>query len=116
MGLYRMFDIIGYIYKQLENLGVSVQEGWYDENINDTHITYFCVNENETEFEDDVNTCEKYLIQVDIWSKEDVLELKEKVKIALKEADFTFKYARDFIETDTKIYHKVLRFEYVWRK
>lgn len=111
-----MFDIVGYIYRQLESIGVSVQEGWYDENINDTHITYFCVNEREIEFEDDENTAEEYLIQVDIWSKEDTLELKEKVKLRLKDANFTFKSARDFIESDTKLHHKVLRLEYVWRK
>ena len=108
-----MFDIVEYTWNSLKNLGVPVQYGWYDENIEDTHITFFCVSENDGEFVDNENSSEHYLMQIDIWSKEDTVELKDKVKSALKGADFCFKNSRDFIETDIRIYHKALRFEYV---
>lgn len=98
------------IFKVLNPLGVPVEYGWYDENIKDTHITFFQFLEKNEEFCDDEEIQTGHYIQVDIWSKENVENLKKKVKSALKEADFSFQEGQDFFENDTKIYHKAMRF------
>ena len=95
-------DIIEVIAKALESIslkGITVVQGWYDENINDTHIT-FC------ELSDRSNN-------IDIWSKKDEWKLKKEVKKLMLNNDFGYIGGQNFFEPDTKIYHKSLRFSYL---
>lgn len=94
----------------LSNLNVTVEYGWYDEAIKDTHITFFQFLEKPEEFEEDEEAEVGHYIQVDIWSSENVEELKKEVKSTLKQVGFTFLDGQDLFEVDTKIYHKAMRF------
>lgn len=96
----------------LDSKGIKYKLGWYDANINDTHVTFIIPQEDEDEYADDENTSEVYLIQVDIWSKENMESLKRELKKAFKDAEFLYQDGANLYETDTKIYHYAMRFEY----
>lgn len=98
------------ILEALKDLGVPVLYGWYDESLNKTHITFFTFSEIPEDYsDDDYENLESY-IQIDIWSRENVESLKRQVKKAMKNKDFRYTDGRDQFETDTKLYHKALRF------
>ena len=76
-------DIIEVIAKTLESIslrGITVVQGWYDEDINDTHITFCLLNDDINNISDDEEEEVSYIVQVDIWSKKDEWKLKREVK------------------------------------
>ena len=73
-------DLTAYIAEVIGITGVHVEEGWYNQDINDTHITFCYMSDTDTQHSDDTNEAEEYYIQVDVWSKEDCFLLKRKVK------------------------------------
>ena len=103
-------DLTAYIAEVIGITGVHVEEGWYNQDINDTHITFCYMSDTDTQHSDDTNEAEEYYIQVDVWSKEDCFLLKRKVKKLLKNAGFTYFAGNDDYEQDTKLYHKAARF------
>ena len=108
------FDIITVVSKALESTNVPVFEGWYDEELNKTHITIHEYFDEDDEYEDDEPSCINHNIQVDIWSK-DSLEadkLKKQVRKILIENGFRRTDGQNFYERKTKIYHKAMRFTY----
>lgn len=109
------FDIIELVSSALDPLNVLVIEGWYDNELNKTHITVHEFLDQEDEFEDDEASQIIHNIQVDIWSKDSLesYNLKKSVKNLLKSNDFSYSQGEDFYETDAKIYHKGMRFTYV---
>lgn len=108
------FDIIKIVSNALSNLDVPTFEGWYDEEINKTHITFFEYLEAPEDFLDDEEVSIEHNVQVDIWTKDSLegLELKNKVKRLLKHNGFLLEDSNDQYETDTGIYHKAMRFNY----
>jgi hypothetical protein len=108
------FDIITLVSNTLEPLSIPVIEGWYDEELNKTHITVHEYLDQEYDFEDDEASCINHNIQVDIWSKDslEAYKLKKEVRKLLKKSDFLVQQGQDFYETDTKIYHKAMKFTY----
>ncbi|HAT4257297.1 TPA: hypothetical protein I9068_000590 [Clostridium perfringens] len=92
-----------------------VIEGWYDNELNKTHITVHEYLESEESFQDDEASELEHNIQVDIWSKDSVeaYNLKKQVRKLLKENGFKFTSGQDLFESDTKIYRKGLRFTYL---
>ncbi|MDK0850797.1 hypothetical protein P5F25_02590 [Clostridium perfringens] len=108
------FDIIALVYDSLESLNIPVIEGWYDKEINKTYITVHEYLDLEDGFEDDNPSEIEHNIQVDIWSKDGIeaSKLKSKVRKLLKKNNFDYDDGQDQYETDTKIYHKGMRFSY----
>lgn len=106
-------DLTAYIAEVIGITGVHVEEGWYNKDINDTHITFCYMSDADTQHSDDTNEAEEYYIQVDVWSREDCFLLKRKVKKLLKNAGFTYFAGNDDYEQDTKLYHKAARFYFV---
>ncbi len=100
------------IYNALSPLEYPVRYGWYDEGLNQTHVTYFIVLETLDDYEDDDEATVNYTVQVDSWSKEDDREIIKQIKKLMKANGFTMIDKNDFFETDTKIYHKAIRFNY----
>lgn len=95
----------------LDPLGISSFYGWYDANINDTHVTFTLISDNEEDYSDDDAESVNYLVQVDIWSKENMEDLKKTIKSTMKTLDnCTYSDGADLYEDDVKIYHKALRF------
>ena len=108
------FDIIKLVSDTLDPLKSLVIEGWYDEDLNKTHITIHEYFDPDGQYEDDEASLIEHNIQVDIWSK-DSLEadrLKRKVRKLLLKNDFRKGASEGFFETKTKIYHKAMRFTY----
>lgn len=106
-------DLTAFIAEVIGITGVHTEEGWYNQDINETHITFYFMSDEEIDFSEDTNENEEYYIQVDIWSKEDCFRLKKKVKKLLKKAGFTYFAGDDQYEADTGIYHKAARFYFV---
>lgn len=109
-------DIIETISKALMPItlkGICVVQGWYDENINDTHITFCLLNDRSNNISDDEEEDIVYTIQIDIWSKNDDWKLKNEVKKLMLANDFGYVEGQDFFETETKLHHKALRFNYL---
>lgn len=107
------FDINKRITEALKDIDVQIIEGWYDENLNEDHITFFIYTEvPKTVLDDELETL-KYSFQIDIWSKDSTkaYELKSKVRKLLLQNGFTFTEGNDKYETDTGIYHKAMRFD-----
>lgn len=109
-------DIIEVIAKALESIslkGITVVQGWYDENINDTHITFCELSDRSNNISDDEEEDIIHILQIDIWSKKDEWKLKKEVKKLMLNNDFGYIGGQNFFEPDTKIYHKSLRFSYL---
>lgn len=103
-------DLTALIADVIGITGVHTEEGWYNQDINETHITFYFMSDEDIDFSEDTNEGEEYYIQVDIWSKEDCYKLKKKVKKLLKKAGFTYFAGSDQYEAETGIYHKAARF------
>jgi hypothetical protein len=78
-----------------------------------TYITFFEFNQRSAMNADDSEQNTQHSIQVDIWSKGDYTNLVQQVKNALNGVGFFRTSEAEFYEDDTKIYHKVIRFNYV---
>jgi len=103
-------DLTAFIAEVIGITGIHVEEGWYNQEIEETHITFYYMTDNDTNYSEDTNEEEEYYIQVDIWSKEDCFKLKNKVKKLLKKAGFTYIAGNDQFEVEKGLYHKAARF------
>ena len=90
-------DLTAYIAEVIGITGKHVEEGWYNQDINDTHITFYYITDTDANHSDDKNEAEEYYIQVDIWSEEDCFLLKRKIKKLLKKAGFTYFFLASII-------------------
>lgn len=108
------FDIIALVNQTLETTNVKVFEGWYDEELNKTHITVHEYLDQDINYEDDEASCINHNLQIDIWSKNslEAYKLKRQVIKLMIENDFRKTDGQDFYEVKTKIYHKAIRFTY----
>lgn len=111
-------DIIEKIDTQLgtllEPLKIEYFYGWYEEDINNNHVTFTLISDEEDDFSDDEAESINYLVQVDVWSKENMEDLKKEIKKCMKSmGNCTYSDGADLYESDVKIYHKALRFN-VW--
>lgn len=77
------------------------------------HITFFELYQGAELNADDEEEMTAYSIQVDIWAHDDYTNLVKQVKASLKILGFRRAFETEFYENDTKIYHKVLRFNFV---
>lgn len=78
-----------------------------------TYITFFCYNEQGEEWSENEEIVTGYYVQVDIWSKGSYIDLADQVMTAMISAGFKRMTAQDLYESDTKTFHKALRFSYV---
>lgn len=78
-----------------------------------TYITFFEYNQQGTLFADDIEQETQFSIQVDVWSKGNYKNLVVQVRTLMINAGFTRNGENEFYETDTQIFHKVMRFYYV---
>lgn len=107
-------DIENLIYETLSSLECPVRYGWYDENMQSTHVTYFIIQEVADESLDDELETLAYTVQVDVWSmSDDDKKIKKQIIKKMRAQGFGFEDSADLFETDTKIYHKAMRFNYI---
>lgn len=106
-------DIIANAAKALSPIarrGISVAQGWYDENNKKTHITLWLLSDTPDGHSDDDTEVENQIVQVNIWSERDQVELKNEIKKLMKSADFIFIEAHDEYEAATRIFDNAMRF------
>lgn len=109
-------DIIARVAEALEDIlqrGIPVVNGWYDENINKTHVTFMELTDRTNNVSDDEEEDIAHVIQVDIWSKTDEWKLKSEIKKMMINNDFGYIEGADLFDIETKIYHKALRFDFL---
>lgn len=108
------FNITDTLYKILD--GLNAYEGWYREDLNTTHITFFSLLENEADFSEDEAETIEFMVQIDVWTKDSIEAntLKREIKTRLKSNDFTYIDGKDLFENINNeiLYHKALRYNY----
>ena len=75
------------------------------------YITYFELTNFDSEFSDDEATASSIEIQVDIWTKGNPQKIAEESDRTMTDLGYYRYGASDLYEDDTKIFHKVLRYE-----
>lgn len=100
------------VIEALKSLNVPVSFQKYNGK-ESTYITFFNYLEQGEQYADNEEKVTGYYIRIDVWSKNDYTELVENVKNAMKAAGFIRTSAADLFESDTKIYHKAMRFFYL---
>lgn len=95
------------IIDTLKPLGLDVRYRNYSGS-NPTYITFFEINNIDEDYSDNENETEVHSLQIDLWSKNDVTQLKKDIKQALKSKfeDVTY---QDLYEPDTKMFHIAFR-------
>ena len=66
------------------------------------------MNNFNEDYSDDKNETNVHSLQIDLWTKTDPTELKNKIRKALKEAFYDVTI-NDFYESDTETYHIAFR-------
>ena len=77
----------------------------------DPYITFFEMNTLNDDYSDDIAETEGHSLQIDLFSKKDITEVKETIKLALK-AVFDDVIAQDLYEETTLTYHIAFRCYY----
>jgi hypothetical protein len=79
-----------------------------------TYVTFFCYNQMSELYAENIEIATGYYVQIDIWSKTDDYDiLAEQIKTAMTTAGFQGYTAQDLYESDTKIFHKAIRFNII---
>jgi hypothetical protein len=80
------------------------------------YITFFCYSEKGELYADNIEIATSFYIQVDVWSKTDYTEIVGLVNELMKNAGFRRTTAADLYEQDTGVFHKGMRFYYLYNK
>lgn len=97
------------VKEALNSLGVPVTFNKYT-GTETTYITFLEYNNQSEDSSEDEIDSESHFIQVNIFSKNNYIELVKKVKSAMKIAGFFYTNGNDQYESDTGLHHKSLRF------
>lgn len=95
------------IIDTLRPLGLDVRYRVYSGS-SPTYITFFEVNNFNEDYSENTNETEVHSLQIDLWSKNDITELKKNIKSALKGTFEDVTYT-DLYEEDTKTFHIAFR-------
>lgn len=87
-------------------------EGWYRNDIEETHVTFFKYHYSPDTFFDDEATEEYTAYQFDVWGidKNEVEKVEKQLRKILKSNEFEWLEGNVNFETDTKLYHYSDRF------
>lgn len=79
-----------------------------------TYVTFFCYNQMSELYAENIEIATEYYVQIDIWNKSSDNEtLAGLIKTAMTAAGFRGYTAQDLYESDTKIFHKAIRMNYI---
>lgn len=101
------------IYKILESVP-NIYEGWYREELQSVHTTFFCYMDTE-DLSDDEPEDVVLNFQFDTWgeNKEEVDKQRKKVRKLLKQSEFVLMDNNNDFESKTSIYHFADRFSFI---
>jgi hypothetical protein len=78
------------------------------------YIQFAVYDEYGDTFADDIETATTYLVQIDVFSEQSPRLIAEQVKEYMVQAGFVRENTHDFFESDTLLYHKVLKFSFYY--
>ncbi len=91
--------------------GITVVQGWYDEDIKDCHVTLWDMGEEEAVYSDDEVEGVTQTVQVTIFSPRDEVALAKRIKRLMKRNGFDFEgRSPDDSKPEDGIYMKAQRF------
>ena len=97
--------------QEVEKSGIQVVQGWYREDIKETHVTLWDCGETEDSHSDDTAEGVQITVQVTIFSQNDEVELAAKIKKLMKASGFLFEaWNADDSTPQNGIYMKAQRF------
>lgn len=99
------------IMETLKPLGVPVAFANYNQTA-DTYIVFIEYNQAPKLNADDKEIITKHFFQVDVFSKENYLQLVEELKERMKQAGFSRMFESETYEEEMKMFRKILRFNY----
>lgn len=105
-------DIIAEAARALSKIssrGITVKQGWYDENLKKTHITLWNLSDTDEGYCDGENEIVEGYIQINVWATYDAIDLKTEVKKLLKAAGFCYQDGQD-VEEKPGLFNKAMRF------
>lgn len=73
-------------------------------------ITFFEIDNSDSQFADDEAYAADVRVQIDVWSKTSTSAISGEVDKTMKSLGYTRTSAADLYEQDTKVYHKALRY------
>lgn len=76
-------------------------------------ITFFELNNLDSDYADDTPMSARVSVQVDVWSKGNYSAIVQRVNELMESIGFVRYYSTDLYETDTGVYHKALRYQAV---
>lgn len=102
-----MININKLIIDTLKSLNIPIRYRIYsgDET---TYITFFEMNNFDEDYSDDENETNVHSLQIDLWTKTDSTELKNKIRKALKNKFYDVT-SNDLYEKDTQTHHIAFR-------
>jgi hypothetical protein len=95
------------ILDTLNPLGYPVRYRVYSGS-NPTYITFFEMNNFSDDYSEDAEGTEVHSLQIDLWSTQDVTQIKKDIQQALKAVFYGVTY-QDLYENETKINHIAFR-------
>lgn len=105
-------DMISYVDTTLSSLNIPIY--WQLRPQAFPSITFTTYYSGTDTFGDGEEVATSHYIQIDVWSKNDYTALVDQVINLLKQAGFRKQPGdSDNFEEDTKIYHKILKFQYL---
>lgn len=91
--------------------GITVVQGWYDEDIKECHVTLWDMGEEEALYSDDEVEGVTQTVQVTIFSPNDEVALAKRIKRLMKKNGFDFEgRSPDDSKPEDGIYMKAQRF------
>lgn len=99
------------IMDTLKPLGIPVAFGNYNQ-AEDTYIVFIEYNQAPQINADDDEIITKHFFQVDVFSRNNYLQLIKDVKRLMKQAGFGRMFESETYDDDMKMYRKILRFNY----
>lgn len=73
-------------------------------------ITFFELDNTDSEFADDQAYASDVRVQIDVWHKGSTSAISGEVDKTMKQQGWSRTSAPDYYESDTKVYHKALRY------
>lgn len=103
--------------KEISDSGITVMQGWYDEDINNCHITLWDLGDYDMEHSEDEPENGIYTVQVTIFSREDEIDLVKKIKKLMLSKGFFYEGRNaDDSKPEEGIYMKAQRFSKIYNE
>lgn len=97
--------------KAVSDRGITVMQGWYNEDIKKCHVTLWDLGESDEGFSDDDAEGLRLSVQITIFSQKDEIKLAREIKSLMKQNGFDYEGRNgDDSEPENGIYMKAQRF------